>query len=88
MCRMEGLRVGRDKGTWLLVTAQRDVICDGSARILGAGQIRQLSGKSKVKLTSERPEDTILVEVQSGSRWRGEGWVAVERILTSLRRSS
>lgn len=44
------------------------MICDGSARILGAGQIRQCSGKSKVKLTSGRPEDTILVEVQSRSK--------------------
>lgn len=40
--------------------------------------------KSKVKLTSGRPEDTILVEVQSGSRW----WRAMERIFTSLRRRS
>lgn len=50
-----GTRVGRDKGPGFYpVTAQRDVMCDGSMRILGAGRIRQCSGKSKVELTSGR----------------------------------
>lgn len=44
--------------------------------------------KSKVKLTSERPEDTILVEGQSGRGWRGGGWAAVERIFKSLKSRS
>lgn len=66
---------GRRLVTWLLVTEQRDVMCDGIARILGAEQIRQFSGKkSNIKLTSGRPGGPILVEVQSGSRWRGEDW--------------
>lgn len=66
-------------------------MCDGSVRILGAGRIRQCSGKSKVKLTWGRPEGTILGGLQSGSRcWRrgGGGGVAVERIFASLRERS
>lgn len=73
----DGRRAGWDKGP-----DSRLPRWDGSARILGAGQIRQCSEGSKVKLTSRRPADAISVEVEKGSKW----WRGADRL--SWRRSS
>lgn len=56
-------------------------MCDGWARILGAGQIRHSSGK--VKLTSQRNYDTISAEVDAGVGKEGsvgEDWAQTLRV--------
>lgn len=70
-----GMRVGIDKGPWLPAcysTARCDMRWQHTDIGCRTDQTMRWK-KSKVKLTSGRPEDAILVEVQSGSRrWRGQ----------------